>query len=483
APVDAGRGASNATSATASPPVPDFDREDASPPAPPVRATAAPPPVAPVAPPAPPARNTGTPGRVAPKESPALAGRRLALTMLMGRIAEVVDLAALRASPVVAEALAAQIERAARDQARAMREEGEAPEDIDVDAIARDAHRELVALGPFGPLLEDDDVAEIHAQRYDQVFVVRSGSAAHEGPAFSSEEGLQRVIARLAHQSGEPWRTGEAVLERRLPRATLLAVAPPVSSGFLVSLRKRRRVEASTEELLQRGVLSRPMLQFLEAALAARMNVLVSGVATGAVLSALAASGSGGERVCVVQDVEEIGARSAFATALSVLDTGKGGEATVRAAAQLRPDRLVVAQLAGRVTAATLDALTEGTEGVLAGIAAPTLRQGLSRLVAQVMLQRPGIGLEATREVVGEAFDLAIEVTATPDGRVRITRIAELGGSDAKGIVARDVFVWNEPQGAGDGAHNATGVVPRLSADLAARGMKLDASLFKRAGR
>ena len=47
--------------------------------------------------------------------------------------------------------------------------------------------------------------------------------------------------------------------------------------------------------------------------------------------------------------------------------------------------------------------------------------------------------LEATREVVGEAFDVAVEVNSFPDGRVRVTRIAELGGADAKGIVGKAV--------------------------------------------
>ena len=62
-------------------------------------------------------------------------------------------------------------------------------------------------------------------------------------------------------------------------------------------------------------------------------------------------------------------------------------------------------------------------------------------------------------------------------------RIAELGGSDAKGIVARDIFVFNaDPQG-GEGALQRDGVVPRLANDLAARGMKLDPAIFKRAGR
>ncbi|MDB5217563.1 MAG: Type secretion system hydrolase TadA/VirB11/CpaF, TadA subfamily, partial [Myxococcaceae bacterium] len=433
--------------------------------------------------PPPQARPTAPPGRTPPKESPAQAGRRLALTMLMGRIADAVDLSALRSSPIVADALAQQIERAARDQANAMREEGEAPQDVDLDGVMRDAHRELVGLGAIGPLLEDEEVTEIHCVRYDQIFTVRSGSTVNEGSGFSSEEALYRVIARLAHQSGDGWRPGETVLERRLPRASLVAIAPPAASTHVLSIRKRRRVESTLEDLVRSSAISRPMAQFLEACVAAHANVLVSGAASGAVLSALASSAAPGERVCVVQDVEEIAVGNAHAVPLSIVDTRKAGEDTVRAAARLRPDRLVVAQLAGGVAAATVDAMAEGSEGVLASISAPTLRQALSRLVAQLVLHRPGLSLEAMRDVVGEAFDIAIEVSALADGRLRVMRIAELGGSDAKGIVARDIFVYTaDPQG-GEGAHSASGVVPRLANDLATRGLKLDPAIFKRAGR
>ena len=427
-------------------------------------------------------RPTAPPGRVVPKESPAQAGRRLALTMLMGRIADAVDLSPLRTTPNVPDALAQQIERAARDQAKAMREEGEAPQDVDLEAVVRDAHRELVGLGAIGPLLEDEEVSEIHCVRYDQLFTVRSsGNTVNEGAGFSSEEALHRVIARLVQQSGEPWRSGETVVERRLPRASLVAISPPAATTHVVSIRKRRRVDSTLEDLFRQSAISRPMAQFLEACVTARANVLVSGAASGGVLSALASTGSAGERVCVVQDVEEIGVGNAHAVPLSIVDTRKAGEDCVRAASRLRPDRLVVAQLAGGVAAATVDAMSEGSEGVLAAISAPTLRQALSRLVAQLVLHRPGLGLEATREVVGDAFDIAIEVATLPDGRVRVMRIAELGGSDAKGIAARDIFVFN-PDGP-DGGFTATGVVPRLANDLAARGMKLDPAMFKRAGR
>ncbi len=357
------------------------------------------------------------------------------------------------------------------------------PTGIDLDVVVRDAHRELVGLGAFGPLLEDEEVGEIHCVRFDQLFTLRTGGMTPESTAFSSEEALQRVIGRLAQQAGEPWKPGETVIERRMARAAFVAIAPPAAAHHVVSIRKRRRIETSLEELTRSSSMSKPMAQFLEACVTARTNILVSGNTPLPVLSALAATGGSGERVVVVQDVEEIGVGNAHAASLSLGDTYRLGEECVRAAAKLRADRMIITQLAGGVAAATVDAMAEGNDGVLAALSAPTLRQGLGRLVAQLVLHRPGLSLEGMREVVGEAFDIAIETSSLPDGRLRVTRIAELGGADAKGIVVRDLFVFSPDASGGDGSFSATGVVPRLANELAARGMKLDPSLFKRAGR
>jgi pilus assembly protein CpaF len=150
----------------------------------------------------------------------------------------------------------------------------------------------------------------------------------------------------------------------------------------------------------------------------------------------------------------------------------------------VKPDRLIIAALAGHVGAAALEAIADGAEGVIAAVHAPSLRQALSKLVAQLVLARPGFNVESARECVGEAFDIAIELGRLPDGRPRVIRLAELGGSDGKGVVARDVFTFvTEGGGAGDGTFAVSGVVPRVVGEFAARGVKVDPNIFKRVGR
>ena len=88
----------------------------------------------------------------------------------------------------------------------------------------------------------------------------------------------------------------------------------------------------------------------------------------------------------------------------------------IRAAAKLRSDRLVVTQLTGGASPAVMDAMVEGHDGVIAALSAPTLRQGLSRLVAQLVMQRPGLGLEAVDEEAVDVHPVDRLVQSVPDG-------------------------------------------------------------------
>jgi pilus assembly protein CpaF len=294
---------------------------------------------------------------------------------------------------------------------------------------------------------------------------------------------VARVVARLALQSGEPLQAGETIVERRLYRgARVTAVAPPLASGWSLSIRKPVRTESSLEEMVRVGAMSRAMSVLLEACLSGRANVLVVGSGPGAitpVLAALAFASAAGERIAVVTESDEIQVAHAFVTRITAGPHGVPADQALRTASRLRPDRLVVSSLAGPLAAATIDAVSEGTDGVIAGVAAPTLRHALSRLAAQVGLARAGASIEAAREAVAESFEIAVEVVRSIEGRTRVARLAELGGADATGIAVRDLFV-SSADGTGEAGFAPTGATPRFAQDFAARGIRLDPGLFKR---
>jgi pilus assembly protein CpaF len=420
--------------------------------------------------------------RSAPQPTAEQVANRRALSALVARVAQTVDLTALAASPVVSESLVQQIDFAVRQQANALQNEVDAPDGVDWGRLAGDASRELVGLGPIDPLLEDPSVDEIHVTRSDGVLVVRAGQTSLADGCFTSEDALGRIVTRLVHQSGDPPPLGDAIFERRLARGERLTVlGPPVANGWTFTIRKPRRVEASLDDQVRTGAMSRSMEIFLDACVAARANLLVVGSHPGVVSSmvaALAAAANSGERIAVLTESDDIAVAHAYVMPFAVGDASSGSD-IVRAAARLAPDRLIVLSLAGAVAAATLEAIGEGAEGVVAGLCAPSLRHALARLSSQVALARAGASMEWAREVVAESFDITVEVSRAIDGRLRLSRVAELAGADAVGIILRDLFV-SSADATGEAGFVPTGAVPRLAQDFAARGIKLDGALFKR---
>ena len=398
--------------------------------------------------------------------------------MLLGRIADATDLARLGQTAIVGDAFAQELERTAKEQATAMRDEGEAPEGIDLDMLARDAHLELTQLGIVSTLLDDDSVTEIHIPRFDQVMVVRGLTMSPAELAFTSDEALARAIRRIAAQTAHPIKDGETIIERRHARGSILAVLPPTSATSVLSIKKRRRIDDKLDDLLRQGRLSRPIAAFFEACVQGRANILVTSTVTPSVSSMLAAfagAAPAGERLAVIYDTDEVHAPQAHVVSLAVGGDRRHANDVVQATRRMQSARIVVTEMGGGVSAALLEAIAEGAQGVYAGMTAPSLRQAVSRLTAQLLLGRPGISQEGARELVADAFDIGVEVQTGADGVAKITRVAELNGTDPKGVVLRDIFAST-----GDGDFTATGVTPKLAAELIARGAKLDNAIFKR---
>ena len=434
--------------------------------------------------PAPPPRASqpsSAPSRLPPRETPQQAGRRLALGSLVDNIVEALGDASMVRSAQLPPDVVSRIEKLASDQAKSMKDEGDVPEGVDIEAVKGDAIRELTAFGSIGPLLDDDEVAEVYCLKHDQVVAVRAGQVVLADASYTSDLALGRAIERLASTSGQPVRPDEAFIDRRLARgAHMLAFRPPASVANAVVIRKRRKIEMSLEDFVRLSAVSRSMATFLEGCLQARANILVCGStpsASAMFLGALVASGTPGDRVAVLQDEEEFGIAHGQVLRLAAA-TGMSAESQVRAAARMRPERLVVGSMGGPLVAAVLEAIGEGSEGVVAAVNAPSLRQALSRLSGQLLMARPGLASDAARELLGEAFDIAVEIHMLPDGRHRVARVSELAGADPKGIVSRDIFLAADGS-AGD-SHLATGVVPRVVNEFAMRGVRVDTNLFKK---
>jgi pilus assembly protein CpaF len=412
--------------------------------------------------------------------------RALALAALVERVGETIDLSPLARGAEPDQVLAHRIERVVREKAKALRDEGQLPESIEIDDAIRDAQRELLGLGAVEALIEDEDVHEIRVLSHDNMTVLRGDDIVEIDPAFSSEGALARAIVRLCRQSAQPLAAGETIVERYLSRGLLLqAVLPPTSQyGHAMVLKKRRRAETGLDDLVRSGTVSRTMASFLQGCVTARANLLLVGPhdGTAMLVSALATAGRGTGGVVALQNVDELWGMEPAPVCIRIPEVTDQAARLVRAGAKLGPERFIVNPMNGHLAAAVAGAIAEGSEGVLATVIAPSLRHAVERLVPDMMAARPGLTGEAARAWLAASFDLAVEIAKLRDGRFRVMRIAELSrelGSDDSDIFTF-VIERTAAGGAIEGSFHPTGVVPRIADDLAARGGGFDGALFKR---
>lgn len=380
----------------------------------------------------------------------------------------------------------ARVEETLRAEADALEAEGAIASDADKSALVRAALAEMTDVGVVGDLLDDPEIDEIHVLRHDHVVAVRVGGETVVEQGFSSPMAVLRALARLCESAGRPLEPDASVVERELAGGHLFALAgPSAATGPVLVVRKLRRVDASLEDLVRSGTLSRGVATFLQHAVAGRANVLVACAdpeGASALVGALARTPSHDDRVVVVRGEEHPIAVPTGAVEL----VGADPVEAIATASRLRAHRLVVPHADAATLAAILEAISGGLQGVVAAIAVPTLRQALERLPPALASRRPPLDTEAAREWIVASFDLAVELARLPDGRYRVLRVTELSRGHS-GVVTHDVFQFvverHAAGGAIEGAFLASGHVPRIAEDFAARGAPFDSAVFHRTAR
>ena len=210
----------------------------------------------------------------------------------------------------------------------------------------------------------------------------------------------------------------------------------------------------------------------MPASSATRRNVIITGDVA-ALPSVLAAFG---REVPADRRVVAIGA--AARSRSGWIDLAPTGDAAglLRVAASLRPDHLVVGELAGPEAGELVLIATRGQNGILLAMPGRTATEAINRFGALAAMGLGGTATAAT--LVAGAFDLYVHVVAAEGG----ARIIEIGEPRASGTeLALDLALSLYTEGAkrdpSGGRLQGRGVSARLGAAMAGAGSTLPSAL------
>ncbi|MBS1820248.1 MAG: CpaF family protein [Acidobacteria bacterium] len=359
--------------------------------------------------------------------------------------------------------------------------------------LITDVLNELFGLGPLEALLKDPAISDILINRHDQVYIERNGVLELTHVVFKDDRHLLRIIERIVSAVGRRIDESSPMVDARLADGSRVnAVIPPVAlDGPVVSIRRFRTERLGAQDLVERGALTQPMLDFLHAAVASRLNVIVSG-GTGAgkttMLNVLSSFISDRERIVTIEDAAELTLRQRHVVRLETRPPNIEGRGAIKQrdlvinALRMRPDRIVLGEIRGEEAIDMLQAMNTGHDGGLTTIHANTARDALHRLDTMVAMANLNLPDRAIRQQIASAIHLLAHVSRLSDGRRVVTGITEITGMEGDMLTTQDIFVY-EKVGIGQdarvrGRFRATGIRPKCGDRILASGQALASDMF-----
>jgi pilus assembly protein CpaF len=352
---------------------------------------------------------------------------------------------------------------------------------------------ETFGFGPLEILLKDSTVSDIMINGPRKVFVEKKGRIVRSEVVFRDNAHLLQIIDRIVSKVGRRIDETSPMVDARLPDGSRLnAIIPPLAiDGPSLSIRRFGANPLSLEDLLKFGAFTPEMVMLLEAAMKARLNIIVSG-GTGSgkttLLNTLSSFIPHDQRVITIEDAAELQLQQEHVLRLETRPANIEGKGQVSAtdlvknALRMRPDRIIIGECRGPETLDMLQAMNTGHEGSLTTIHANSPRDAVARLETMIMMGGIELPIKALRQQFAAAVHLIIQANRLQGGPRRITHITEVLNMEQDTVIMQDIFLFVQDgideNGRAYGHFEATGVRPSFMQRLEQGGVRLPANLF-----
>ena len=352
---------------------------------------------------------------------------------------------------------------------------------------------EVTGLGPLETLLKDDSVNDILVNGPHQIFVEREGKLQLTDIAFKDERHLLRIIDKIVSAVGRRVDESNPYVDARLKDGSRFnAMVPPIAvDGSLVSIRKFKKDKLGIDDLVNFGAFTEEMAAYLQAAVATRLNIIVSG-GTGSgkttTLNALSSFIDNAERILTIEDTAELQLQQTHVGRMESRPPNVEGKGEVsprdclKNALRMRPDRIIVGETRGEEVIDMLQAMNTGHDGSMTTIHANSARDGISRLENMIAMAGMEMPIKAVRSQIASAVNLIVQASRLQDGSRRMTSITEITGMEGDVISMQEIFRFQRvgltPDNKIIGHFTATGVRSHFSERFRLWGYDLPSSIY-----
>jgi pilus assembly protein CpaF len=346
-------------------------------------------------------------------------------------------------------------------------------------------------LDAIRPLLEDPENTEILIDGHQHVQAVKQGKLTDVPSPFQSEAQLIELIQAIAEPMGRRIDESHPILDLRLADGSRVhAVIPPISlRGPAVTIRKAMIGRLTAGDLVERGACSREMIDFLEACVQARLNILVAGGTNAGkttLLAILANMIPEEERIVLLQREEVLLKKPRLVQLETRPPNLEGrGEITMQqlvgSAVNLSAERIVTQELTGPEALDILQAMNSGFDGCIQAIHATSVFDALVRLEEMVSYANPSLPTLSVRNLIASAVDVIVFAERLRTGQRRVMKITEVTGLNDSVVTLRDIFEFRQlgvTNGQIEGDFSATGNIPNFIKRMQEMDIEMPLSVF-----
>ncbi len=352
---------------------------------------------------------------------------------------------------------------------------------------------ETFGFGPLEILLKEEGIADIMINGPKHIFIEKDGRIQRSPVTFRDNDHLMQVIDRIVSKVGRRIDETSPMCDARLPDGSRVnAIIPPLAlDGASMTIRRFGSNPLSLEDLLNFGAFTPEMVMFMEGAIKARLNMIISG-GTGSgkttLLNTLSSFIPGDQRLITIEDAAELQLQQEHVLRLETRPPNIEGKGQVTATdlvkncLRMRPDRVIIGECRGAETLDMLQAMNTGHEGSLTTVHANNPRDAVSRIETMIAMGGIELPLKAIRHQFASAVDIIIQANRLQGGPRKVTHITEVLNLEQDTVIMQDIFLFVQDgideTGRAYGHFESTGVRPACMEQLEAAGVRLPANLF-----
>ena len=320
-----------------------------------------------------------------------------------------------------------------------------------VDRLCDEVVNEALGLGPLEGLVGQPDLSEIMVNGPDKIYIERNGKIELTAKTFRDEAQLRLIIERIVAPLGRHIDEAAPMVDARLPDGSRVnAIIPPLSlTGPILTIRMFGTKPLDVDDLIRLGSVTPGIMDFLRAAVQARLNIMITG-GTGSgkttFLNVLSGYIPPTERIITIEDAAELQLHQTHVIRLEARPPNIEGHGEIRIrdlvrnALRMRPDRIVVGECRSAEALDMLQAMNTGHDGSLTTVHANSSRDALARVETMVMMAGFDLPVRVIREQIASAMDLVIHTARLRDGSRKIVSVDEVVGMEGDVVTMQEVF-------------------------------------------